>query len=414
MSARVEFLFDYTCPYAYLASTQIESLCARAGATLELSPFLLGGVFKALGDAAPNNATLAAPKARLTLLDMHRWAEHWGVPLRMPPGHPNRSVTALRATLAAPPADRSRVMHAFYAAYWVHGQNLADRDVMVTALDQAGLDGAALLASADGDDIKADLRRRTERAIELGVFGAPATRVNDGELHWGQDRLDFVARELGLPGHSKPLDESRATTVDELEFWFDYSSPFAYLAATQIERVASSAGVRVAYRPFLLGGLFREIGTGDVPLQSFAPSKQRWMGRDLDRWAAHWGVPFKFTSRFPMRTILPLRVTWLLSAEQPARVADFVAATYRALWVDDRDISDGEVLSSIAESVGVPQSYVERAREAKQALIDAGALAKSRGLCGAPSMVVAGHVFWGQDRLRFVEEALRGWRPSAG
>src|SRR5262245_24520155 len=111
---RVEFHFDFVCPYAYLASTQIEAVCARApGAELVYKPFLLGGVFRGLGVAdAP---AMPEAKARMNARDMRRWAQHWGVPFVVPQTHPNRTVTALRAALASD--DLARASKALFAAY---------------------------------------------------------------------------------------------------------------------------------------------------------------------------------------------------------------------------------------------------------------------------------------------------------
>src|SRR5262249_24435863 len=118
----VELYYDYSCPYAYLASTQIEAICQRTGAHLAWRPMLLGGVFHALG--AKDGPHLSPAKARLNFLDMHRWADWWGVPLVMPPGHPNRTVLALRATLAAG-GDVPRASHALFRAYWAEGRDLS-------------------------------------------------------------------------------------------------------------------------------------------------------------------------------------------------------------------------------------------------------------------------------------------------
>jgi 2-hydroxychromene-2-carboxylate isomerase len=196
---RVDFFYDFSCPYAYLAHTQIEALCARAGAELAWSPFLLGGVFKALGQPQVLMATMPAAKLRLNALDMMRWADHWGVPLRMPASHPNRTVLALRAALAS--EDLARATKALYAAYWVEARDVSRPEVVREALDGAGLDGAALLERAEDPAIKDELRRRTDAALAAGVFGAPAFVVTapgvSGALFWGQDRLHFVERALG-------------------------------------------------------------------------------------------------------------------------------------------------------------------------------------------------------------------------
>ena len=195
--ARCDFFYDFSCPYAYLAHTQVEALCQRGGAELRWRPFLLGGVFKAIGADGPS---MPAAKARHNLLDMHRWADHLGVPLRMPPTHPNRTVLALRAALAAG-SDLPRASKAIYAAYWVDALDVSEPPVLKVALDGAGLDGAALLTAAEQPSIKDDLRKRTDEAVALGVFGAPTFVVTsaastEGQLFWGQDRMLFVEKAL--------------------------------------------------------------------------------------------------------------------------------------------------------------------------------------------------------------------------
>ena len=197
---RVDFFYDFSCPYAYLAHTQIEALCARAEAELVWRPMLLGGVFKAVGTVQVPFASMIPTKARHNAFDMLRWAEHFDVPLTTPPTHPNRTVLALRATLAAD-AEIPRASKAIFAAYWARGRDVAEPAVVREALDGAGLDGAGLVARAEDPAIRADLRARTDEAIAHGIFGAPAFVVTApgvaGDLFWGQDRLDFVEKALG-------------------------------------------------------------------------------------------------------------------------------------------------------------------------------------------------------------------------
>lgn len=192
-----------------------------------------------------------------------------------------------------------------------------------------------------------------------------------------------------------------------VECWLDYSSPFAYLGTTQIERVARAEGARVSFRPFLLGALFKDLGGPMIPLATFTAPKQRHVELDMHRWADHWGVPFRWPSRFPLRTIDALRLTLLLP---DAARAPLVHAIMRACWVDDRDPADREVLAACARDAGLDPSLLERTSEAKQALFDATKEAALRGAPGAPCFVVGDQLFWGQDRLEFVAKALRGWR----
>ena len=189
--AAFDFWFDYSCPYAYLASTQVQALAQRTGATLRYQPMLLGGVFRAVGTSQKLFAELSPAKAKHNALDMQRWAELFGVPLTMPAAHPFRTVEALRATLLA--GIDPKVVDGFYRAYWIEGRGPSEEQTMVSVLGAAGHDASAILARLD--EKKDELRERTDRAIALGIFGAPAFVV-DGEMYWGQDRIEFVEKAL--------------------------------------------------------------------------------------------------------------------------------------------------------------------------------------------------------------------------
>jgi 2-hydroxychromene-2-carboxylate isomerase len=189
-----DFWFDYSCPYAYLASTQVEALAKRTGARLVYKPMLLGGVFAANGTPQKLFATLSAPKAAHNARDLERWADLWGVPLVMPPGHPLRTVEALRATVAC--GIDPRVVHGFYRAYWVDGRGPSEEATLRDVLGAAGHDAARILEAIALPEAKDDLRRRTDEAIALGIFGAPAFVVENEHMYWGQDRMHFVERDL--------------------------------------------------------------------------------------------------------------------------------------------------------------------------------------------------------------------------
>lgn len=199
--------------------------------------------------------------------------------------------------------------------------------------------------------------------------------------------------------------------MKELQFFFDFSSPFAYLASTQIEAVAQRSEARIIFRPFLLGALFKTIGTPDVPFFTMPEAKRRHATADMGRWADHYGVPFRFPSRFPMNTVKPLRMVLQVTEEQkPALIHAF----FRAYWADDQDLRDDAVLAAIATGAGLDgAALVEGAKSepVKERLKVATEEAVRAGLCGAPSFLVGDLLFWGQDRLPFVEKALQGWRP---
>lgn len=198
-----------------------------------------------------------------------------------------------------------------------------------------------------------------------------------------------------------------------LHFFFDFSSPFAYLASTQIEALAQRTGAELIYRPFLLGGLFKEIGTPDVPIFSMPAAKRRHALADMARWADHYGVPLRFPSRFPMNTVKPLRMVLELPEGQRAAL---IHPIFRAYWAEDRDISDEATLTSIATAAGLDGSVLvasTKSDAAKARLKEATEEAVRAGLCGAPSFLVEGELFWGQDRLMLVEKALEGARSRA-
>jgi 2-hydroxychromene-2-carboxylate isomerase len=190
----LDFWFDYSCPYAYLASTQVEALAARTGAQLVLRPMLLGGVFAANGTPQKLFATLSPAKAAHNARDLERWADLWGVGLAMPAGHPLRTVEALRATVAA--GVDARVVHGLYRAYWVEGRGPSEEATLRDVLGAAGHDVDRVLEAIARPDAKDDLRRRTDEAIALGIFGAPAFVVDGARMYWGQDRMHFVERDL--------------------------------------------------------------------------------------------------------------------------------------------------------------------------------------------------------------------------
>lgn len=402
----VEFFYDITCPFAYLASTQIDIVAARADAEVIYKPFLLGGLLRDIGQPTALLDAMSPARARMGDLDLNRWAEYWNVPLNWPSQHPKRSVLALRAALVSP--DLRRATFALYKAYWVQDLDTANPEVLKKVFDDAGFSGAELLKAAEAPEVKQDLRDRTDEAVARGCFGAPTFFV-DGEMYWGQDRLDWVADALGAPPINTEALKPRKLDGTKVEFWYDFSSPFAYLGSTQIEEVAKHAGATVEWKPFFLGGLFKTIGTPGVPLQSFPPPKTQYYGIELERFAKRYGVPYAFPSRFPMMTVRALRMA-LLAGDQ---IAPLSHAIFRAFWSEDRDINDVGVLKQICEEVGMSPSLVDQTSsdEARSALNATTTKAVELGMCGAPSYVANDQVFWGQDRTLFVEQALRGWNP---
>lgn len=406
MHKSFEFWFDFSCPYAYVASTRVEALAARTGAELDPRPMLLGGVFKARGTAQNLSGTLGPAKAAHNLNDMRRQAQMAGVPLRMPPaGHPFRTVEALRCLLAVG-APFMPLAHHFYRAYWAEGRDLGQREVVVAVLREAGHDPEAVLARANSEEIKDELRRRTDEAVQRGIFGAPTCFVGD-QLFWGQDRLDMVEAALGgFPDLARPAGE-----LAPVDFYFDYSSPFAYLALAKAE---ATFGPAARWRPLLLGGLFRSVGTPDVPLFTQSPEKRRHTMQDIARQASRANVAFAWPSRFPVSTVLALRLTLQAGLVDSIAGRALIVRIARALWAEDRDISDPVVLAGLCDELGFPGAQlVAAAGEAKSALFAATTAAESAGVFGVPTFIVhppgrEDLLYWGVDRLLWAARAAAG------
>jgi 2-hydroxychromene-2-carboxylate isomerase len=191
----IEFWFDFGSPTTYLAHTQLPRIAAETGATLRWRPMLLGGVFKATGNASPVSV---AAKGRWLMQDLPRWAAHWGVPFAFNPHFPINTLTLMRGAtglqLRRPELFASYV-DAVFQAMWVHPRNLGDAAEVAALVEGLGLPAADFLALVGDPEVKARLVADTEEAVARGVFGAPTCFVGE-QMHFGQDRLDFVRAAL--------------------------------------------------------------------------------------------------------------------------------------------------------------------------------------------------------------------------
>jgi len=189
MPNAIEFLFDVGSPTAYLGWQRLQGIAARTGAELIPVPILLGGVFKATGGSPPG---AVAAKGRWMNEDMQRWAARDGITLGSNRFFPVNTITMMRILAGLQGEDNfAAVTDTLFAGMWLHGRNMADADVLAATLIEGGHDAAALLALAQSPEVKARLIANTEAAVARGVFGAPTCFVA-GQMHFGQDRLDWV------------------------------------------------------------------------------------------------------------------------------------------------------------------------------------------------------------------------------
>jgi 2-hydroxychromene-2-carboxylate isomerase len=195
MATPIAFYFDFSSPYAYLASEQIEALAQRCGRSVDFRPILLGAAFKASGQKPLTEVPLKGDYARH---DFARSARYAGVAFRMPEPFPIGTVQAARCCLVLKeqaPALLPTFVHAGFRAYFVEGRNLSDPKVVSEVLTSIGLNADAITTAAADPAIKDALKTQVDEAVARGVFGAPFFLV-DGEPFWGNDRLPQLERWL--------------------------------------------------------------------------------------------------------------------------------------------------------------------------------------------------------------------------
>ncbi|OIN44953.1 disulfide bond formation protein DsbA [Pseudomonas azotoformans] len=191
-----------------------------------------------------------------------------------------------------------------------------------------------------------------------------------------------------------------------LEFFFDLGSPATYLAYTQLPALCAATATQLVYKPMLLGGVFKATGNAS-PIT--IPAKGRYMFDDLARYAQRYNVPLQFNPHFPINTLMLMRAVTGIQLHQPKRFQDFVDCLFHALWVEGRHLGDPAVVAAVLTENGFdPNEILNLANDetVKAALKDTTEQAVQRGVFGAPSMFVGNQLFFGQDRLEFVREAL--------
>jgi len=194
MVKQVEFYFDVGSPYSYLAYKALPAIAAAHGAQIVWRPMLLGGVFKATGNHSPAENPA---KSKWMHQDLQRWAAHYGAAFKRNPHFPINTMVLMRgaAGMQLRGPDLPKYLEAIFHAMWSEPRNLGEAAELAAVLRQAGFDADAFHALVNDPEVKDQLRKNTEAAVARGVFGAPTFFVGE-QMHWGQDRLEFVAAAL--------------------------------------------------------------------------------------------------------------------------------------------------------------------------------------------------------------------------
>ena len=196
----------------------------------------------------------------------------------------------------------------------------------------------------------------------------------------------------------------KAAGAPTVELWFEFGSNYSYLAVMRIEELARTFGVAVAWKPFLLGAIFKSFGWSTSPFV-LQREKGAYVWRDMERQCTKYGLPWKKPSEFPRRALLPMRVA-LIGADQPW-IGDYSRRIMRINFVDDRDIDTPEAVSQVLDELRLATSDLLTAAQSednKLRLREQTAEAGRRGVFGAPTFFVGPEMYWGNDRL---EDAMR-------
>jgi len=190
----VDFYFDFSSTNSYFAAFMLPEIAARSGAEVNWLPVHSAALFRGTGFDV---MAMTPRKARYLWCDHARYAELTGLPFRKPSRFPIKTAAALRCAVALSGPPRAAFCQAVFRAYWERDEDVADTRVLGALARGAGLEAEAILRTADSTAIREELRAITERAADRGVFGVPMFFVG-GEMFWGKDRLDFVARLLAV------------------------------------------------------------------------------------------------------------------------------------------------------------------------------------------------------------------------
>ena len=192
----------------------------------------------------------------------------------------------------------------------------------------------------------------------------------------------------------------------KIEFFYDYVSVYSYLANSQLDELVSKTGAEIVYRPMFLGGVME--ATGNRPPATIKP-KGEYLLSDISRWVARYSLPFNMNPEFPQNTINALRIA--LVALKQGEFPDIHQGLFDAMWVNEKNLSDKEVLAGVITSAGCDtEKYIAdiARQEIKDELKANTAEAIRRGAFGAPTFYIGEQMFFGNDRFDFIEEAIAG------
>ena len=188
--------------------------------------------------------------------------------------------------------------------------------------------------------------------------------------------------------------------IKPFDFFFDFISPYSYLAHKQIRKLEKENNIKINYKPILLGGLHKLAG---VTAAAFIPSKTKYMIRDCKMIAEKHNIKFKFNTNFPINSIILMRGVFL--AQKEKKLSKYIDFFFDAYWKEGLNLNNDKILNSILTSLNIDFNEfhsITSDQKIKNKLIDETNDAYNKGVFGAPSFIINNKLFWGQDRIEFV------------
>ena len=188
--------------------------------------------------------------------------------------------------------------------------------------------------------------------------------------------------------------------IKSFEFYFDFASPYSFLAHKQIRKIEKDNSIKIKYMPILLGGLFNLSG---IKANADIPIKAKYMIKDCKLWAEKNNISFKFNNYFPIKTLTLMRC--VLVAQKKDFTQMFINKIFDAIWKDGINLNDNLIVEKLLKNLDLnPKIFLVEANEAKikEELKSKTNDAHKKGIFGVPSFIVNKKLFWGQDRLEFV------------
>lgn len=368
-----------------------------------LTTFFDPGLFTANEDTVSAKGSFAdtmnAAKKAYMAKDLARFVRERDVKLNFPANHPKRSVLALRVLLylSAPNSpykgskvDMWKLSQLLFRSYWVDGVDISNSSELAAALSSIGVSEALILEANENEFAKNDLIARTQEAVDRELFGVPSFFVTNAgvlqeRLVYGQDQLELLEKLLGGSPALYLTVQTNKQRLYPVTFLYDFASPYTYLTSLCIDKIF---GTGVQYVPVLIGAIFKGVGQHNTPAETMSVSRQKWASTEIFTQLSEMNAPFNWASRFPLRTLLPLRFSIAAGPNTPEG-RKLIEALFKAFWVDDQDSNDPEVCIQVANSIGLDgRALCELANSAhvKEALHKNTSRALSCGVFGLPTV----------------------------